>query len=151
MRRPSPSIILLSLSALLFGCGGDGSTDTPTVSAGGTAMKDMNDALSSVSNLAPGGAVTTSGKLRALTASDEWSSTAELSDPRNSGGSCEFSTPITPQAFMQIDFTESATRCNGSDVNVFGRLRSALDIACILLHGLSVHNSDQLPSTCSQT
>src|SRR5262249_51353247 len=138
--------------ALLFACGGDSTNNTTNTA--GTAMKEMNAALDNISNLSPGGQVT-NGKLngRVLsTASDEWSGTGELSDPRQSGElDCPYTDQITPQRFIQIDFTADATRCNGSDVNVFGRVRSAMSHICGILLALTATSSADLPTSGEQS
>src|SRR5262245_35615625 len=138
---------LLTLTSLLA-CGGS------STSTGGAAMKEMNESLNKVSNLSPGGQVNT-GKMNIRTAmdpGDEWSGTAELADPRQDGeANCQYVDPITPQEFIKIDFTPEAERCNGSDVNVFGRIRSSMSHICGILHALTAATSADLPTSGTET
>ena len=137
---------------------GVGCSKSTTPAAGGTtasaAVTAITDASAAVNKLATpaGGAASlaaarSAGFLSNLT---DWSASNLVSDPRNSGGSCTYSSSSI-QTRMQVEFTEGATRCNGSSVNVFGKIKDRLNTVCQIASVLGESDSSNLPSSGTTT
>jgi hypothetical protein len=137
----------------------DSTAAAPSATAGGAAFSAVNSTLSKIAT-PPGGVVAnglvvnsaenSSDDIHVFSNATDWT-TGLLSDPRNSGGTCSLTSPVSPKTFMGVELTESAVRCNGSDVNVFGRVHSALSLACIMGHLLPFASSDLLPTSGTKT
>jgi hypothetical protein len=68
-----------------------------------------------------------------------------VNDPRDSGD-CEGGPTgsTTVKEFMGLQFSENAARCNGSSINIFGRIKGSFGIACAIMSRFSVSSSDQI-------
>lgn len=85
------------------------------------------------------------------TVSDYNADSRFISDSRDSGGSCAYNTFIGLKTRMGLEFNETATRCNGSTLNMFGKVKYLLQNACLLGAFLPEASSDLLPASGNLT
>jgi hypothetical protein len=150
----------LTATLLINGCGDKDDKKEESTNLGDTAAsRQVESVISNIHALAiPPGALSQinnvdpfSDQNLALSAPWDGPAVEGLSDPRNSGEpTCPYSGNINVKTRMQLEFTDSAKRCNGSDVNVFGKLNSKLSIVCAISRAFNVDTSDQLPSSGTQ-
>lgn len=148
------------LSTLAFGCSNSSTTNNAvTYSAGGTAFKSVNTSLSGAEGLISQNVATASvpgadyGILAGgLTA--KWDVATSYPNPKYNNSECPTTTEpsnITLKKYMGTQFDDAQVRCNGSAINIFGRLNNAAGILCIMMNKLSATTSAEMATAGSST
>jgi hypothetical protein len=154
LRNGIPIGMMLILSSGLTACSKSDPAASATSGAAVTAFKNLTSTMNKLAVTSAAGAA--SGRLgfnQIFSGSSlaSWT-TASMGDPRNSGGSCQYTSSISPQDFMKIDTNKNSVRCNGSSVNVFGRIQTAFSVACAFAHMIpDIATSADLPASGSKT
>jgi hypothetical protein len=141
---------------LIAGCAGSTSPVAgSSLTAGASAIRTMQTKMNDVGNLLVNPAsftmteATEDAPITVQSAfGSNWSGTAVMSDPRADGSGCH-SSPVTFKDWMGYEFDESAVRCNGSAINVFGRVKNVIGIACIVFNSVTAATSSDLPTSGS--
>ncbi|NDC38096.1 MAG: hypothetical protein EBZ48_08585, partial [Proteobacteria bacterium] len=119
------SVAYFSLVVMLQAGCSKTSTTSNSVTAAAAAISGAQEKLALLA-AAPGGDVSRDNAF-------DWNGSGILSDPRNSGEpGCEYNVSVNPKTRIQIDFTETAARCNGSAVNVFGKIKHTMQVICAI-------------------
>lgn len=153
-------IVLAFGSAMILGCSKN--SDTPTTSnvsytAGGTAFKAVTSSLSSAEGL-----ISTTVASSSISQSDfgilaggltaKWEVATSYPNPKYNVTECPTTTEpsnITLKKYMGTQFDDNQVRCNGSAINIFGRLNNAAGILCIIMNKLSATTSAELATSGS--
>lgn len=157
--KKSFKIGLLILTTLaLSNCSGLSSDSSGSIkySVGGLAFKAVDGALGNAEGLING------NNSRSLSSSDDlqtrssglsgiWTASATYNNPKYDGSCSGVSQQITLKDYMGTQFESTEVRCNGSSINIFGRLNNAAGIVCIIMNTLSANSSAELASAADQT
>lgn len=151
--------ILGMLSSSLLAC--SGGSDSPTAgltyTAGGAALKVVTDSLAGAegvlsSSIAP--ASTAPAVSYSLTSglSDKWEVPNSYNNPKYDSVTCPGnSNMVTLKEYMGTQFDSNQVRCNGSSINIFGRLENAGGVLCIMMNLLSATTSAELATSAPKT
>ena len=142
---------MLALSLSVVRCGSSsGGTPAVPLTAGGVAFKSVNDSLNGAKGLSPvppaailissHDDVDTYGA--GLTAF--WSTDAFMSNPKYDGTCSAYATNVSLKEYMGSQFSENQKRCNGSAINIFGRIKQSAGELCVMMNSLNATTSVSL-------
>jgi hypothetical protein len=124
--------------------------------AGGQAFKAVDTALGNAEGMISGSA-RSSGKPVQIMAgglNTHWETAGAYPNPKYNPSECPTSTEtanITLKDYMGTQFESDERRCNGSAINIFGRLENAAGIICIMMNQLSAATSAEMASAADFT
>jgi hypothetical protein len=141
---------ILSLAALITNCSSS-SGNYIQLTAGGQAFKDVDSALGGAEGLISGSVNTSSISSDVFTSSSglaaKWEIASSYNNPKYNSNECPSTTEptsITLKQYMGTQFESTQKRCNGSAINIFGRLDNAAGIVCIMMNRLSATTSAEM-------
>jgi hypothetical protein len=147
------AIVFLSLVVLVgSGCDSGGSSSSgSSYTSGGAAFKSVSDALTGAEGMIDTSLAPSSlpGKVSTMTSglSAKWEVSASYNNPKYDSTSCPSATSmITLKEYMGTQFDNNQKRCNGSYINIFGRLENAGGMLCIIMNSLNATTSAELVS-----
>lgn len=133
---------ILTTALLTLNSCSSGSSGTP-LTAGGVAFQSINSALGGAEGLISGSVATTSvSEVSSLSSglSAKWEVASSYNNPKYNVSECPGTTEpsmITLKKYMGTQFEATQKRCNGSAINIFGRLDNAAGIVCIMMNKLT--------------
>ena len=142
-------------------CGGNASSggggSSVTYTAGGQAFKTVSTAIGNAEGLIASGSRRSFAQIVMPFAgglNTHWETPVAYPNPKYSSSDCTSSTEpsmITLKEYMGTQFSSDEVRCNGSAINIFGRLENAAGIICILMNKLNATTSAELASAADVT
>ena len=140
-----------------LGCSKSDSTTTPSSDAPKSAVgyKATATALDSAGGMVPNTVSFLSSPVRAMTGistpNDVWA-TGFLADPRCSGGASDAhcgsgAVSVGFKGLLGFMSDPDAVRDNGSSINIFGRLKKAMETGCAVTTLVSSQNGGTLPTS----
>lgn len=143
---------ILASSVLTLNSCSSGSSGTP-LTAGGLAFQSVNSALGGAEGLISGSVGSTSISERGNRSSGlsaKWEVSNSYNNPKYNSSECPTTTEpsmITLKKYMGTQFESNQKRCNGSAINIFGRLDNAAGIVCIMMNKLTGTTSASMSSS----
>lgn len=127
--------------------------------AGGQAFKTIDSALGGAEGLISGSVATSSVQSNSVTTSSagltaKWEVATSYNNPKYNPSDCPTSTEpsmITLKEYMGTQFESTQKRCNGSAINIFGRLDNSAGITCIMMNTLSAATSAEMATADDMT
>lgn len=147
--KKSLVISIATLGLIATGCSGSSGGGT-SASAGAQAVLGMQSKLESLAKLVPDVPSTSSlgnaDRMSTRTAiGANWTSST-MPNPTNDGSNCNPGN-VSLMEWMGHEFEPDAVRCNGSSINVFGRVKQATMVLCAVLQTQSAASSADLPAS----
>jgi hypothetical protein len=152
------SLIIGTLIAATFSCERNGSGNYIRLTPGGQAFKAIDGALGGAEGLISGSVNTSSFSSDVTTSASglaaKWEVASSYNNPKYNPSECPGTTEttsITLKQYMGTQFESNQKRCNGSAINIFGRLDNAAGIVCIMMNRLNATTSAEMASAADLT
>lgn len=134
----------------------DDAGTTVSYTAGGLAFKAVDAALGSAEGLIGSGArsISSSSQVHPMTSglTAQWEIASSYPNPKYEPACTSVpASNITLKEYMGTQFESSEKRCNGSSINIFGRLDNSAGIICIIMNSLSAATSAELAGAADAT